>query len=471
MQRSAKRLAWYIIPPCILLPAICALLGTWVAASGLSVRPSAFAVISGVAASGLLGGLFGLFMAKRIAAWLSEISKAAEGYLSGDFSRRLPAASTRELNQLVFVFNRMAEEFEQRLQAVHRQRHELDTILSSMVEGVIALDNEERILSINRTAAELFHVSFADVRMRTIQEGIRNADLQRCVRQALLGSAPTDDEIVLFGPEERFLRVQAAPLMDDRLGRIGVLLVIEDRTHVQKLQNARRDFVANVSHEIRTPVTSIKGCAETLLEGAMDDPIMARTFLETIGRQSDRLCLLVDDVLALSRLDRSEGLADIPFETVSLRPLIESAVRACAAKAETKGMRFAVACERDVTVHANASLLEQAVINLVDNAIKYGNPDTKISVSVEQTSGETHIAVRDNGPGIAPQHLPRIFERFYRIDHARSRNLGGTGLGLAIVKHIMSVHGGSVTVDSVLGEGTLFTLRLPNLPSGVQLEP
>jgi len=232
-------------------------------------------------------------------------------------------------------------------------------------------------------------------------------------------------------------------------------------TRLRRLERTRSDFVANLSHEIRTPVTSIKGYAETLLGGALTDPDALKPFLEIIARQADRLSTLVDDILSLADLERAENAGDRPFDMVHLRGLIETAMYVCAPKASSKQVAFILACPGDLRVRGNAPLLEQAVVNLLDNATKYSEAGRDVRIEAVEQASEIVISVLDFGCGIAKEHLAHIFERFYRADQARSRKLGGTGLGLAIVKHIATLHGGHVTVESTLEEGSRFTIHLP----------
>ena len=233
------------------------------------------------------------------------------------------------------------------------------------------------------------------------------------------------------------------------------------RRELSRLEQMRRDFVANVSHELKTPITSIKGFTETLLDGAMHEPEEAKRFLEIVSSQADRLGVIIEDLLALSRLE-TENLKDLlRVQSVRAIDLVKSAVEVCAARAANKGISLRVQCPPEATFNVDRSLLVQALVNLVDNAIKYSEPNKNVTVVVSQDDGELKISVRDEGVGIAHEHLSRVFERFYRVDKARSRNVGGTGLGLAIVKHIASVHSGKVSVESVIGQGSNFTVHLP----------
>ena len=242
------------------------------------------------------------------------------------------------------------------------------------------------------------------------------------------------------------------------------MIVLDDVTEMQRLETIRRDFVANVSHELKTPVSSIKGFVETLLDGAVDDPDDARRFLGIIGRQSDRLAAIIEDLLALSRIEQSETSGTLPVEHLPLAGILDTAADDCRPRAAERGIDLRIDCPRDLLATVNGPLLEQAVINLVDNAIKYSEPGkiVQIVAAPSPTAAGVLLRVRDEGCGIAAEHLPRLFERFYRVDKARSRNLGGTGLGLSIVKHIVQAHSGTIAVESAPGVGTTFTIHLPS---------
>jgi two-component system phosphate regulon sensor histidine kinase PhoR len=242
-------------------------------------------------------------------------------------------------------------------------------------------------------------------------------------------------------------------------------VVLNDITRLQRLETIRRDFVANVSHELKTPITAIKGSVETLLSGVMSEAESATRFLEIIARQADRLNAIIEDLLALSRIEQEEERIGIQLTSVAVRDVLQSAALSCQLKARDKQVTLSIDGPDDLHFPVNAPLLEQALINLIDNAIKYSPDGGEVQLTARADATGLTITVRDFGCGIAREHLPRLFERFYRVDKARSRKQGGTGLGLAIVKHIIQAHGGQVQVDSTPGEGSLFTLRLPVAPS------
>ena len=237
--------------------------------------------------------------------------------------------------------------------------------------------------------------------------------------------------------------------------------MLNDVTRLKRLEAVRRDFVANVSHELKTPVTSIKGFAETLEDGALDDPEAARRFVRIIAGQADRLNSIIEDLLALSTLEQSGDSPLLQLEEADLCDVVAVALEVCGPKAEAKSIELREDCPGRLLARVSPPLLEQAVVNLIDNAVKYSAEGSAVVVTLEETGDEVVVSVTDEGPGVAREHLPRLFERFYRVDKARSRDLGGTGLGLAIVKHIAQTHGGRVSVDSVVGRGSTFRIHLP----------
>ncbi len=409
----------------------------------------------------LLAVLVSLFLARRIAGPVSRMVAGTRRLAAGDFDTRLVPPDSLELAELAGAMNSMAGDLRERMETVDRQRAELDAVLSSMEEGVLAVDREERVISLNRAAVELLGVNVQASRGRDIREVVRNVQLQECVARLLASPVPFCEDVTLSTPDERHLLVSATGLRDGRGGEAGALLVLQDVTELRRLERVRSDFVANVSHELRTPVTSIKGYAETLLAEKQRDPETLERFLGIIVRQSDRLTALVDDILSLARLERSESSGDTGFEQTNLATIIEGAVQACAPKATERQVRISVSCAEDLVLGANPALAEQALLNLLDNAVKFSEPGGEVRMAAQSFADNISICVTDTGPGMAPEQQARIFERFYRVDRGRSRAMGGTGLGLSIVKHIMNVHGGRIEVESELGRGSRFSLFFP----------
>ena len=303
----------------------------------------------------------------------------------------------------------------------------------------------------NEAAARLLGVDAARAEGRLLPEIVRNIDLHKLVAAVISTQQPVEGEVVLRDREPRFLYVHGTVLRDAPEGRSGALLVIHDVTDLKRLESIRRDFVANVSHELKTPVTSIQGYVETLLDGAMNDAEQREKFLKIVAKHTERLHAILEDLLTLARVEQEGEKHQNVLASGPLRSVLEAAVADCGAKAEEKNMQVQLACPAELTAAMNASLLEQAVVNLIENAIAYSPPGQTVEVSGLAGEREIEIRVRDHGCGISREHLPRIFERFYRVDKSRSRESGGTGLGLAIVKHIVQLHGGRTAVESVPG--------------------
>jgi two-component system phosphate regulon sensor histidine kinase PhoR len=355
----------------------------------------------------------------------------------------------------------MIVEHERRIAALVAERNEQSAVLASMVEGVLAIDGRERVMAVNAAAARLLDVDAAQARGRTIHEVARNSELRRFVAEALAADAPLERDVVLHGDEPRFLQAHGAPVRDAAGARMGAVVVLNDVTRLRRLETVQRDFVANVSHELKTPVTSIKGFLETLLRGAMDEPANAKRFLEIVARQADRLGAIIDDMLLLSRIDQDREHPATEPMPIDIETIVRGAADVCQLKADQKGVALELACAEGLRARINPALVEQALVNLIDNAIKFSEAGSVVGVSTVREDGMVSVHVRDRGTGIEAEHLPRLFERFYRVDKARSRSLGGTGLGLAIVRHIAESQGGSIDVESKPGAGSTFTLRFP----------
>ncbi len=415
----------------------------------------------------VLAGMVTLLVSRNISRPLEQMTKSAERFASGDFSLRMvpvvKKSASLEVMTLAASMDRMAELLDEKIQAIITQRNQLEAVFASMVEAVIAIDTEERVISINDAAAQLFGVNKETAPGKIVQQIVRNVHLQHHISRTLATKETAVDEIVVRGEQgDRFLQTNVVILGNGSGENVGVLVVMNDVTKIRRLENVRRDFVANVSHELRTPITSIRGYVETLLDGAIDIREDAVRFLEIMLRQSERLATIIDDLLALSRIEEEARRGAIPLLAEPLRPVLEAAAQTCQLQAEKAEVAVSLECPERVEVEMNATLLEQAVVNLLVNAITYSRPGDSVTVEVQvgqgKEAGKVRIVVRDTGIGIAKEHLPRLFERFYRSDKARSRARGGSGLGLAIVRHIAEAHTGVVEVKSVEGKGSEFTL-------------
>ncbi len=409
-----------------------------------------------------LAALVSLWISRRATRPLHEIKAVADRIAQGDFDSRVPTSEYEELAELSASMNKMAEQLDARFRTAQRQRLEQEAIVSSMVEGVLAIDAEQRVISLNKAAALLLSINPADVVGRSIIEVIRNNDLQRLVSKTFLVGEPVEGDIALsvFGNGDRFLQAHGTLLRNPSGEHIGALVVLNDVTRLRKLENLRRDFVANVSHELKTPITSIKGFVETLIDGAAMDAEERSRFLHIIVRQANRLHHIIEDLLKLSRIEQESERGEVLLEVGSVQDVLQAAISTSAPQAEAKQISITLRCDHTITARINPQLLEQAVANLIENAIKYSDDRTEIVVSALARENMVAISVRDQGYGIAKEHLPRLFERFYRVDKARSRSQGGTGLGLAIVKHIVLAHGGNISVQSEPGQGSTFTILL-----------
>ncbi len=426
-------------------------------------------VLHGIEMKIALAGLFiaviaaglSFLVSRHMTRPLEKIRVVAEVYSEGDFAARIPAFKVRELDAIAKSMKKMADGMRRRIETITRQANEMNTILSSMIEGVIAVDPDGRILSINEAAGRLFHSAPARSTGLTIEELSRNPRLAGFVSRALRErDAVEEDMAIRVDAKDRILNIRSTSLLDSEGGRIGTLLVMTDVTRVRELENIRRDFVANVSHEIKTPITAVKGFVETLLDGALKNPDDERRFLGIIEKHTRRLEAIVEDLLSLSRIEREGEVAKMVFEEFRLRNVLDSAIQICKEKAGPKGIKVSLDCSEMLLTKGNARLLEQAVVNLLYNAIQYSPRESTILVRAWKEDTETRISVVDQGCGIGPEHIPRIFERFYRVDRGRSRSVGGTGLGLAIVKHIVQAHGGKISVESTPGKGSTFTIHL-----------
>lgn len=435
-----------------------------VAALDATLRRIKARIFFGFLAVLLLAGAAAMLISRNISRPLEQMTKSAERFAGGDFSlRMLPVVkktASLEVVTLAASMDRMAELLDEKIEAIITQRNQLETVFSSMVEAVIAIDGEERVISLNDAAAELFGVERKTATGKIVQQIVRNVQLQQHISKTLTARESVVDEIVLQGESgDRFLQTNVVILGNGAGENVGVLVVMNDVTKIRRLENVRRDFVANVSHELRTPITSIRGYVETLLDGALDIREDAVRFLEIVLRQSERLATIIDDLLALSKIEEETRRGTIPLTPGLLCPVLQAAAQTCQLQAEQSGIAVIIDCPEQTMVEMNDTLLEQAVVNLLVNAITYSRPGGEVSVEVRgDASGKVRIGVRDNGIGIAREHLPRLFERFYRSDKARSRAQGGSGLGLAIVKHIAEAHDGEIEVKSVEGQGSEFTL-------------
>lgn len=430
----------------------------------------ALCVILGLVVLGLAAVL--VAQIRREAHELERLRWGAERFARGKLDRRISTEGSERVARVAEAMNHMAVQLEERFQAVVRQRNELEAVLSSMVEGVIAVDTDERVMTMNRAASRLLSIDPASAIGQSIQALVRSPALHRLVSESLAAPGPVEGEVVIRLAEdaldvrdaERILLVTGTVLHGAAEGRIGALLVLNDVTQLRRLETVRRDFVANVSHEMRTPITAVKGAVETLLDSSEHAPEDIARLLQMIRRHADRMFAILEDLLTLAKLDQQEGRTALEVEMGSAASLVTGAIEACQMLADSRQMTIAAQCPPDLRLPMNRQMLEQALVNLIENAIKYSPAGRDVRVLVEPADETVVISVVDHGEGIEPQHVARIFERFYRVDKGRSRQVGSTGLGLSIVRHISQAHGGRVEVESQPGKGSTFRIILPKAP-------
>ncbi len=417
-------------------------------------------VVAGLALL-LIAGVAVLLFSRSAGMSLRRLREAAEKLADGDFGVDLDVGGPSEIIAVGEAMQHMAGRLQEQLETIAAERNELQAVMSSMVEGVLAVDCDEVVFGLNNSGARMLGVEVRAAMGRTIQEVGRNPRLTALVQEVLADSRTHECDIHLTIPGERWVQVHGTPLLSADGALLGGLLVLNDITRLRRLENMRRDFVANVSHELKTPITAIRGFSETLLEDPPDDEQERRRFLSIIIAQADRLEAIISDLLDLSRLEQETDQGTLERTPTSLAPLLERVVQDARDSRSTAEGRIDLACPADLTADVNPRLVAQAVGNLLANALKYSPQDSPVTLACRREGDQVLIAVTDRGPGIAAEHLPRLCERFYRVDKARSRQLGGTGLGLAIVKHIAQAHGGRLDIRSEPGKGSTFTLILP----------
>jgi two-component system phosphate regulon sensor histidine kinase PhoR len=402
-----------------------------------------------------------ILLRRRITRPLQDLEDGARRFAQGDLAHTLPVPDSREIGGLAEALNQMARQLDEKIRTVTDQALERQAVLSGMIEGVIALDAQERILTLNIAATRLLGINPDAVQGRKLFEVVRNAGLLRLVERTLSGGQVVEASLVLrVGEEEQSFDGHGSALRGPDGQVAGAVIVLHNVTQLRRLERVRRDFVANVSHELKTPITAIKGAVETLIDNGGSDASAAARFLPMIARHADRLGALVDDLLTLARVEQAEERPQTPLEAQPILPVLQAVREVFEVAAEARGTTVEVAADPGLRALCDVALLEQAVANLLDNAIKYCPPGSQVQVTAQAVGTEVVIAVKDNGPGIEPEHLPRLFERFYRPDRDRSRDTGGTGLGLAIVKHVAQVHGGRASVESTRGKGSIFRVHL-----------
>lgn len=414
------------------------------------------AVLAILAALGL-----GLAVARNIVKPVQAMTAVAEGMARGDYNRRLPATRADELGELARALNRTAENSRNRMETIITDRNKLLSLLKGMVEGVVAVDREERVLQMNSAAGKILGASPETSVSKPIWEVTRVRQVCDTLSRTLRSKRDVRDELRLATrSQDQVVEMLASPLLDGEGELAGAVVVLHDVSNLHRLQTVRRDFVANASHELKTPIAAIRALVETLIEDRSMPSADRERFLDKIWNQSMRLSSLVSDLLTLSRLESSPGGPELL--PIDLRQPFRAAVQALSSTGEERGIAVHAELPPDpVRVLGDAEALGQLTTNLLDNALKYTGRGGQVWARLKTENGRALIEVQDTGMGIAPQDQARVFERFYRVDKARSRELGGTGLGLSIVKHVAANHHGDVLVESTPGIGSKFRATFP----------
>jgi len=405
------------------------------------------------------------WISRRISRPLETLKQGAADISKGNLNKQIPSFMVRELDAMSQSMNRMAAELQKRILTITSQQRREKQILTNMLDGIISITPEGYIAMLNPSAAKLLHVSETHTPGKHWQEVVEIPELQEFIR-ACLSERPEHAEAVVYSElRKSYLQARFGPLKnlsDDSFA--GALVLLQDVTQARRMEIMRKDFVSSVSHELRTPVTAIKGFVETLLDEKHKLDSTTVNFLQIVRSHSDRLINIVNDLLSLSHIEHMNERGSIEFEVSEIEEPVLQAVQACSGNAAEREINLITNCEPGIRAHINSQLITQACINLIDNAVKYSQPNTEVKISsYKDFKGYICISVSDNGLGIPADHQDRIFERFYRIDKARSREMGGTGLGLAIVKHIVRAHNGSITVSSREDIGSTFIISLPPL--------
>ncbi len=421
----------------------------------------------------IIGGLV-IVLGSAISAWwisrhisrpLESLKQGAVDISNGELEKRIPAFMTRELDEMSQSMNRMAADLQKRIYTITSQQHREKQILSNMMDGILTITADGYIATINPSAAKLLHVSQAHTPGKQWEQVIEVSELRAFIRECLTDRPEHAEKVFYNELRKNYLQARFGLLKNPpEDSYFGALILLQDVTQSHQMEIMRKDFVSSVSHELRTPVTAIKGFVETLLDDEHDLNPTTVNFLQIIGSHSDRLINIVNDLLSLSKIEHMNERNTIDFEDIEIEVPVMQAIQACRNSADKRGITLSPNCEPGVQAHINSQLMMQACINLIDNAVKYSRPDTEVRISsYRDFKGYVCISVSDDGIGIPDQHQERVFERFYRIDKARSRKMGGTGLGLAIVKHIVRAHNGSISISSRENIGSTFIISIPPL--------
>lgn len=407
----------------------------------------------------ILATFIAIRLSKGITRPIEDIIQVASRLTEKDYSSRVRAKTKGELDQLAIAINTLAKSLQHQMEEIRENQQKLTGVLENMVSGVMLIQPTGRIALVNPAMEKIIGTSAEQLTGKLHIEAGKSFGLSQLIDRSLKEVTSIHDEVHMYFPTERILDTHIAPYVGVNGDIKGVITVLHDITEIRRLEKIRSEFVANVSHELKTPITSLKGFSETLLDGAMHDPEVTKSFLTIIHDESERLHRLITDILHLSKIEQHQ----IPFhpEPLDVIKVIYETVETMQEELNKKQLTITLPEEDPVIIDAEKDRLRQIILNLIANAITYTPEKGSIEIKLDDEEEKIKIHVKDSGIGIAKEDLPRIFERFYRVDKARSRNSGGTGLGLAIVKHLVESHNGAIEVDSEEGKGTEFTIILP----------
>ncbi|WP_139995345.1 two-component system histidine kinase PnpS [Paenibacillus paridis] len=393
---------------------------------------------------------------------LEQITKVAKRIKNMDYRARVKVGKQDEIGELGNAINAMADSLQVQMTRIQQNENQLESVLDNMINGIVMIDRSGKIVLMNRRAEEVLGFSARELVGRHFAEAKQQYELSQMIQEGLKSKEHLREEITFYFPEERLLELNLVPIQPEGNEFSGVLLVLQDVSAIRRLERMRSEFVANVSHELKTPITAVKGFAETLLGGAVNDEETARSFLQIIFDESDRLNRLIGDILELSKIESRR--VPLVFSPVEVDTFIDKSIKLVQSEADRKHIELSMSIEPGLYVEADEDRLRQIVMNLLSNGINYTPEGGKVSLNVEGIGDDyIRIQISDSGIGIPKKDLPRIFERFYRVDKARSRSSGGTGLGLSIVKHLVELHKGTISVNSAVGVGSTFIIELPVL--------
>lgn len=414
----------------------------------------------------LLGLLLTIVLALRFSSTITrpvnELISVSQEIAAGNFSKRASTGTNDEIGQLASAFNETASKLEKTLADMTDKNLKVNSIINSMIDGIVAIDSSYRVLLINNTACEMFGIKNGPgVLGINIIELVRNNQINSILTETVQKNIPQVSEVVIGPPTDKIYRVYTTPIISQTTDPInsGGIATIHDITNLKKLEQIRTEFVSNVTHELKTPLTSIRGYIETLRSGAINDKAVSEKFLDIIDIESERLYTLINDILQLSEIETKQ--MDSNIQTHHLKTTVEEVFSILSGVADKKGVTLNFEVDDKLMITANRDRIKQMLINLIDNGIKYNVENGYVHIKAFKEKGKVVFIIKDSGIGIAEEHIQRIFERFYRVDKGRSRNMGGTGLGLSIVKHIVNLYSGNIRVNSRVGEGTEFIIQLP----------